>query len=118
MIRIRDKKTAKARTAVLKPARAVRAVSRETAGSSKAAGRTAPPPEKNREPAPPVTEEWADKLATSLAKAAERLVFPCSVELSHRLDAYWHGERLGSKSAAIRALLEDALKRWEKGRLE
>lgn len=39
-----------------------------------------------------------------------RLIFPCSKRLADRVDAYWHEKRLGSRAAAIRALLEEGLK--------
>lgn len=135
MIRARDTKGkgVKAKTVALEPV--ALGSSRETnprAGSVKArraasvakamlaAGAVVP--EKASEPAPPVLKEVPEDVLTVTSAGdppgTVRLVFPAPASLAGRIDAYWHTEQLGSKSAAIRALLEDALKRWEKGRLE
>lgn len=132
MIRARDTKGkgVKAKTVALEPV--ALGSSRETnprAGSVKARraasvakAMLATVPEKSSEPAPPVPKEVPEDVLTVTSAGdppgTVRLVFPCPEALSRRLAGYWHEERLGSKSAAIRALLEDALKRWEKGRLE
>lgn len=69
------------------------------------------------EPASPVTppplEVPPDVLSIAVTgdpAGTVRLVFPCPAELAGQIDAYWHGERLGSRSAAIRALIERGLK--------
>lgn len=50
--------------------------------------------------------------------AAQRVSFPPTAGMMDRVEAYRRGGGLRSTSAALRDLLEDALKRWEKGRLE
>ena len=38
-----------------------------------------------------------------------RLIFPCTKDLAERIKVYWHAKGLGSKSEAIRVLLERGL---------
>ncbi len=50
-----------------------------------------------------------EPVAALVVGGVERLTFPASRELVGRIDEYWHRERLGSRSAAIRALIERGL---------
>jgi metal-responsive CopG/Arc/MetJ family transcriptional regulator len=43
-----------------------------------------------------------------------KLIFVADKELEERIDTYWHENRLKNRSEAIRKLLDDALKRYEK----
>lgn len=62
-------------------------------------------------PAPPPAGS-VEKVREEAIEGEEivRLIFPCPKGLADRIEAYWHSRKLGSRSAGIRALLEEALR--------
>ena len=45
-----------------------------------------------------------------------RMIFPVTEETAEEIKNYWHDQRLNSKSAAIRALVQSGLDAWRKKR--
>jgi hypothetical protein len=45
-----------------------------------------------------------------------RMIFPVTETMEEQIKDYWHDQRLNSKSAALRALVQSGLDAWAKKR--
>lgn len=61
-----------------------------------------------RDPAPPCSETQREPSEVAVTELV-RVTFPIPVDMIERVDRYWHDKGLRSRSAAIRALLSEAL---------